>query len=60
MEHQAKNVFNKVKKTVSTNPDIKAIIPFISVGECINTAIQEDKQDKIEKLLELIKPNFDS
>jgi len=45
----AKRLFYKIEKIISSNPNIKAIIPFVSVGEIVNTMIQKGKKDKNEK-----------
>lgn len=50
----AKKVFRKIKKTISSNPNIKVVIPFVAVGETVNTMIQKGKKDKNDKMFELI------
>ena len=50
----AKKVFYKIKKTISSNPDIKTVIPFVSVGEIVNTMIQKGEKEKIREMFKLI------
>jgi hypothetical protein len=50
----AKKIFRKINETISSNPNIKVIIPFIAVGETVNTMIQKGKKDKNEKMFEAI------
>jgi len=50
----AKRIFYKIEKRISSNPNIKALIPFVSLGEIVNTMIQKGKKDKNEKMFKLI------
>ena len=50
----AKRVYRKIKETISLNPNIKTVIPFIAIGEIVNTMIQKGKKDKNEEMFKLI------
>jgi len=52
-KRHAGSVFRKIENTLS-NPNIKPIMPFVSVGEIVNTLIQKGKKDKNEKMFKLI------
>lgn len=53
-KRHAGSVFRKIGNTLS-NPNIKPIMPFVSVGEIVNTMIQKGKEEKFEEMIKLIK-----
>lgn len=50
MKQHTNRVFYRIKSS-----SVKVIMPFVSVGEIVNTMIQKGKEDKIGDLLNLIK-----
>lgn len=46
---------NRVFYRIKNSSPVKVIIPFVSIGEIVNTMIQKRKQDKVRDLLNLIK-----
>ncbi len=50
-QKHTQKVFYRIKKISQFN----VIIPFVSVGEIVNTMIQKGKEDKIEDLITLLK-----
>lgn len=50
-EH-ARRVFHKIESALR-NSNIEVVIPFVSVGEIINTMIRENKQNKINDMFTL-------
>jgi predicted nucleic acid-binding protein len=51
MKQHTKRVFYRIR---NSSP-VKVIIPFVSVGEIVNTMIQKEKEDKVGDLLKLLK-----
>lgn len=46
---------NRVFYRIKNSSPLKVIMPFVSVGEIVNTMMQKGKEDKIGDLLSLIK-----
>ena len=46
---------NRVFYRIKNSPPIRVIIPFVSVGEIVNTMIQKEKEDKVGDLFSLLK-----
>lgn len=46
---------NRVFYRIKDSSPVKVIIPFVSVGEIVNTMIQKGKEDKVGDLLKFIK-----